>query len=206
MAIILKKNTVLHKFYASCIARGLDADIIRGKVVHLHYKYDDWEITISSGMWQLTRHDLILDNIYQKPSVYPQCTPIADVIRELSSISMGYAPSAADRTEPWDEVRQIYYICRRKGIDVEFKHGYVYITTKYESWYFEPSVGKIKLMHLNTKFCRGNSWHIQFRRKMSMTNLGSYIFYHARKRYMPQSRWDEAESLIRRQDKGGVQA
>ena len=63
------------------------------------------------------------------------------------------------------------------------KFGFVYINTKYESWCFELTNGKIKLLHRNTIYNANNDYHVQWRKFVTPKYLITYIGSHGKKKY-----------------------
>lgn len=74
--------------------------------------------------------------------------------------------------------------CRQHGWIYDEKFGTVFIHTKFESWSFELTKGKIKLMHKNTRYTAACDYHIQWRRFVTPKYLVAYINKHGRKKYV----------------------
>lgn len=57
--------------------------------------------------------------------------------------------------------------------------------TGYSLWYFEPRLGKTRLMHKNTKniSAKGGNYHEQFRKQITPPEIVKYIYLHDMKLY-----------------------
>lgn len=76
--------------------------------------------------------------------------------------------------------------CQKRGMICTFSHGFIHIQSKFESWKFEPTNGKITLYHKNSISRKGKDYmdyHIQFRKWISIKDLITYIDEHARAKY-----------------------
>ena len=76
--------------------------------------------------------------------------------------------------------------CKEHGWEYDERFGLIYIHTKVESWYFELTNGKIKLMHKNTRYSASGDYHVQWRKFVTPKYLISYINSHGKKKYTPQ--------------------
>jgi hypothetical protein len=73
--------------------------------------------------------------------------------------------------------------CEKYGWKYEEKFGYIYIHTKFESWYFELTNGKLKLMHKNTRYTSCGDYHLQWRKFVTPKYLVYYINSHGKNKY-----------------------
>lgn len=77
--------------------------------------------------------------------------------------------------------------CAKYGYECEEKFGNVYITSKYERWYFKPYVegNYVKLMHQNSR-PRKYEWHKQFTKRLTYAQLVRYIYEHEHAKFYPE--------------------
>lgn len=75
--------------------------------------------------------------------------------------------------------------CERLGIKYSFEYGKIIMDTGYSLWYFEPRLGKTRLMHKNTKniSAKGGNIHEQFRKQITPPEIVKYIYLHDMKLY-----------------------
>ena len=78
--------------------------------------------------------------------------------------------------------------CKKRGWEYEEKFGCIYIHTRFESWYFELTNGKVRLMHKNTKYSANGDYHLQWRKFVTPKYLVSYINSHGKKKYASHTR------------------
>ena len=74
--------------------------------------------------------------------------------------------------------------CNKYGWIYKEDFGLVLIHTKYESWCFELTNGKIKLMHKNSRYSANGDYHVQWKKMVSCKYLIHYIRNHENKRYL----------------------
>lgn len=83
----------------------------------------------------------------------------------------------------YDFCDEIQKACKKNGWDFDERFGFVYINTKFESWCFELTNGKIKLLHKNTIYNSNSDYHVQWRKFVTPKYLVTYINSHGKKKY-----------------------
>lgn len=78
--------------------------------------------------------------------------------------------------------------CEKNGWEYDERFGTVYIHTKFESWHFELTRGKIKLMHKNSRYSANYDYHMQWRKFATVRYLVNYIKSHGNKKYLNTKR------------------
>lgn len=84
------------------------------------------------------------------------------------------------------ELLKVQEECRQYGYQAFLQFGEIHIRTRFENWYFIPSVthsGCIKLMHGNGFGKCSSRYHKQFSRKMDYHGLIIYIHEHENAKY-----------------------
>ncbi len=75
--------------------------------------------------------------------------------------------------------------CKKRNWIFENRFGCVVIQTKLESWKFQHTYGKIRLLHKNTIVSPGRSkYHEQWRRFTSVYNLVDFFDRHEKSTYI----------------------
>lgn len=74
--------------------------------------------------------------------------------------------------------------CDKYGVEMQYEWGLIYLKTKYELFHFEPTMGKIKLLHHNT-YRTKCEYHLQFEKNIEVEDLVAYVAKHTEAKYMP---------------------
>lgn len=83
-----------------------------------------------------------------------------------------------------DFVKLVEKECEKRGWVYDERFGFVYIHTKFESWNFELTNRKIKLMHKNTRHSSSGDYHIQWKKFVTVRYLTNYIGSHEKSKYL----------------------
>ena len=73
--------------------------------------------------------------------------------------------------------------CEKYDVTYEERFGTIYLNTGCEKFFFEPSNGKIKLVHIDNMSSRGCGFHTQFNKHIEMYELVRYVRRHTNKKF-----------------------
>lgn len=86
----------------------------------------------------------------------------------------------------YESIDELKLLCDTYNYSIKEKYGLIYISTKYEKWYFTMTqTGMIRLYHQNGFKKQCSDYHKQFTRKMNLKSLVDYIHQHEIYRYGP---------------------
>ena len=77
--------------------------------------------------------------------------------------------------------------CKQYQFKTKLFADRIYIYTKFDSWYFTITPGKIRLMHENSRMAKYtkdvHSYHEQFRKYITPSDIVQYIYEHTQAKY-----------------------
>ena len=83
-------------------------------------------------------------------------------------------------------VKEVKDECKKYGYEVYEVFDQIHIKTKYESWYFVPTNGKVRLMHANKIGKKGAPYHEQLRTYIKPKDIVTYVHEHEDAKYTPK--------------------